>query len=207
MQRSFDNEDFQPASMRRDTELTLGPWLLTGLGVALLALCALCFGLGYRMGHGSAQTATATPAATAPQIPAADAAIKPSANTAAPVKAPPVVDESTLSEEVSPEAPPDSAAASSSTPSTLPVTTAQRASRTAPAVSTSPVVQIAAVSHREDADVLVNALRKRGYSVTISQDASDNLLHVRIGPFSSNAEANKWKQKLLNDGYNAIVQP
>jgi cell division septation protein DedD len=68
-------------------------------------------------------------------------------------------------------------------------------------------VQIAAVSHPEDAEVLVNALRKRGYAVTVSQDAADSLLHVRVGPFGSRAEALQWRQKLLNDGYNAIVQP
>jgi cell division septation protein DedD len=69
------------------------------------------------------------------------------------------------------------------------------------------MVQIAAVSHQEDADVLVNALRKRGYAVSVSQDANDGLLHVRVGPFTSRDEAARWRQKLLNDGYNAILQP
>jgi DedD protein len=69
------------------------------------------------------------------------------------------------------------------------------------------MVQIAAVSNPEDADVLVNALRKRGYAVTAHRDAADGLIHVRIGPFSNRNEANNWRLKLLNDGYNAIVQP
>jgi DedD protein len=69
------------------------------------------------------------------------------------------------------------------------------------------MVQIAAVSHQEDADVLVNALRKRGYAVTSRREPTDNMIHVRIGPFSSRAEASKWGQKLMSDGYNAIVQP
>jgi cell division septation protein DedD len=30
---------------------------------------------------------------------------------------------------------------------------------------------------------------------------------VRIGPFKTRDEAEIWRQKLLNDGYNAIVQP
>jgi cell division septation protein DedD len=67
-------------------------------------------------------------------------------------------------------------------------------------------VQIAAVSHPEDADVLVNALRRRGYAVVARRDA-DGLIHIRIGPFNTRDEANIWRQKLLNDGYNAIVQP
>jgi cell division septation protein DedD len=69
------------------------------------------------------------------------------------------------------------------------------------------MVQIAAVGNAEDALVLGTALRKRGYPVTAQRDAADGLIHVRIGPFGSRDEANNWRQKLLNDGYNAIVQP
>jgi len=68
------------------------------------------------------------------------------------------------------------------------------------------MVQIAAVSNQEDADVLAGALRKRGYAVTLLRDPYDSLIHVRIGPFSGSSEAEKWREKLLSDGYNAIVQ-
>ena len=56
-------------------------------------------------------------------------------------------------------------------------------------------------------DSLVSALRKRGYAVTVRRDPADNQFHVRIGPFTSRNDANATRQKLLNDGYNAIVQP
>jgi len=69
------------------------------------------------------------------------------------------------------------------------------------------MVQIAAVSHLEDADVLVSALRKRGYSVSVHRDPADALMHVEVGPFSNRTDAGAMRQKLLNDGYNAIVQP
>jgi DedD protein len=69
------------------------------------------------------------------------------------------------------------------------------------------MVQIAAVSEQEDADVLMGALRKRGYAVAAHREPLDGLIHVRIGPFKSRDEAETWRQKLLNDGYNAIVQP
>ena len=68
------------------------------------------------------------------------------------------------------------------------------------------MVQIAAVSHLEDADVLIDALRRRGYAVTVRRDLADNLIHVRMGPFATIADANM-RIKLLNDGYNAIVEP
>ena len=69
------------------------------------------------------------------------------------------------------------------------------------------MVQIAAVSHQEDADVLVSALRKRGYAVNVRRQPADTLLHVQIGPFPNRNDAEVMRQKLLNDGYNAIVQP
>lgn len=69
------------------------------------------------------------------------------------------------------------------------------------------MVQIAAVSHAEDADVLVGALRKRGYAVSARRDPADGLLHVQVGPFANRDDAVAMRQKLLNDGYNAIVQP
>jgi cell division septation protein DedD len=68
------------------------------------------------------------------------------------------------------------------------------------------MVQIAIVSHQEDADVLVGALRKRGYVAAVRRDAADGQFHVRIGPFSSRNDAYATRQKLLNDGYNAVVQ-
>lgn len=69
------------------------------------------------------------------------------------------------------------------------------------------MVQIAAVSQPEDADVLMSALRRRGYAVVSRREPLDGLIHVRIGPFKTRDEAETWRQKLLNDGYNAIVQP
>jgi cell division septation protein DedD len=69
------------------------------------------------------------------------------------------------------------------------------------------MVQIAAVSHPEDADVLVGALRKRGYAVSSRRDPADGLLHVQVGPFANRDDAAAMRQKLMNDGYNAIVQP
>ena len=68
------------------------------------------------------------------------------------------------------------------------------------------MVQIAAISKQEDADVLVAALRKRGYSAVVRNDPKDNLLHVQIGPFATRDEARAMRAKLLADGYNAILK-
>jgi cell division septation protein DedD len=69
------------------------------------------------------------------------------------------------------------------------------------------VVQIAAVANSADAEVLETALRKHGYSVMARREPADGLIHVRIGPFNSRDEATHWRDKLLGDGYNAVVQP
>jgi DedD protein len=79
--------------------------------------------------------------------------------------------------------------------------------RAAPPSQAQFTVQIAAVANSEDADVLAAALRKRGYSVMARREPADGLIHVRIGPFNSRDEANRWRDKLLGDGYNAVVQP
>jgi DedD protein len=68
------------------------------------------------------------------------------------------------------------------------------------------IVQVAAVSHQEDANLLTDALRKRGYSVAIRQVPQDKLLHIQIGPFATKKDADAMRQRLLADGYNAIVK-
>jgi cell division septation protein DedD len=68
------------------------------------------------------------------------------------------------------------------------------------------MVQIAAVSRRGDADVLVAALQKLGYSASVRSETTNNLLHVQIGPFATRDQAQMMRTKLLNDGYNAILK-
>ncbi len=67
-------------------------------------------------------------------------------------------------------------------------------------------VQIAAVSHQEDADVLLSALKRRGYSVVARPGEADKLIHVQVGPFATRKDADAMRQRLLGDGYNAIVK-
>jgi DedD protein len=92
--------------------------------------------------------------------------------------------------------------------------------RTPPAAATAPVttynsavpatgityVQIAAVSHQEDADVLLSALQRRGYKVLARTDTADKLIHVQIGPFTDRKQAEVTRQKLIGDGYNAFLK-
>jgi DedD protein len=76
----------------------------------------------------------------------------------------------------------------------------------ATAVPSGIMVQVAAISVPQDADILVDALKKRGYTAVIRNEPQDKLLHVQLGPFASRAEAGAIRTKLLADGYNAVVK-
>jgi DedD protein len=77
----------------------------------------------------------------------------------------------------------------------------------APPVSGSSVVQVAAMSHQEDADVVATDLKRRGYTVVIRHEPQDKLFHVQIGSFANKKEADSMRQRLQGDGYNnAIVK-
>jgi cell division septation protein DedD len=231
MIREFDEEELKHPAPGRDTELTLGAGTLLALGCGLLLLCCVCFGLGYAVGHrgrAASGNAISPPVVQSPPQPGS-AAAKPTAK--AQTQAPAAV--ATVARDNSPAASATQAAevragsavennAETKTavqPAVRPALAGQGSAeeppRPAPALHVQPalaqvqgwMVQIAAVPHAEDAEVLVNALKKRGYAVTVRRDLADTLLHVQTGPFVSRNDANAMRQKLQNDGYNAIVQP
>jgi DedD protein len=220
MTRDFSQEELEPIAGDH-TELTLGLGTLLGLGAGLLMLCVVCFALGYAVGHRSSsnQNAIVLPDSNTP-VAAAKGGAKPgavrqNANSPSPDAA---ASGSAGQAEPTRLSTPDEAADASSTQAATPASDAHvrpalqpspdTQSRVQPATSQAQgwMVQIAAVSRSEDADVLVSALRKRGYAVTERRELGDNLIHVQTGPFTSRNDANTMRQKLLGDGYNAIVQ-
>ena len=70
------------------------------------------------------------------------------------------------------------------------------------------VVQIAAVSREDDAVALAGALRKKNYNVFVVNNpvTNDKLYHVQVGPFSTMADAEAMKAKLVAEGYNPIIK-
>jgi cell division septation protein DedD len=194
MHNEFDAEELPRAEQRRDTELTLGPMMLLGFFFGLVLLCGLCFGVGYSMGSHGAHDSSATG-----QQSGAGAATPATASLPKPSAAPQNISQPQPAAATAPSAAPDQLAPA------LPAPAAQTEPATVPALAL--MVQIAIVSHQEDADVLVSALRQRGYTATASRDPADNQLHVRIGPFNSRNDAEAMRKKLIYDGYNAVVQP
>ncbi len=77
---------------------------------------------------------------------------------------------------------------------------------TATAVSGPIYVQVAAVSHKEDADNLLAALKRRGYSAFERNLETDKLIHVQVGPFNTKQTADAMRTRLQGDSYNAILK-
>ena len=88
----------------------------------------------------------------------------------------------------------------------LPPATAPSAPQASP--SGTYLVQIAAVTHEEDAAALAGALRKKSYNASVVNNPSgkDKLYHVVLGPYASLQDAEAMKAKLQGEGYNPIVK-
>jgi cell division septation protein DedD len=208
-------DDDEDGLERKDRELTLSTGMILGIFFGLVLLCGLFFGFGYKMGsHPAPQplatpsTETTTPAAAtfsgfkpAPGSPVGSRA-ESSAESAGPAATTSAADgrESSAGSVVG--APTASGKAATPTRVAAPVVTTPE-----PAVAAgSFVVQVAAVSHEEDAQLLVNALRAKGYPVSAHTEPQDKFFHVQVGPFTNLKDANAAKQRLLADGYQPIVK-
>lgn len=223
MIRDFSKEELDPVTTG-DTELTLGGGTLFVIAGGLVTLCAVCFGLGYAVGHRNSAGQAAATVMPAPISKSATASagsgVKPGAAEVAPPR-PQVTMADRGANGAGDGTDPVGAVpavASSNQPQVKPALDAQGRPtgmpqppgtlKIQPATTQTQgwMVQIAAISRTEDAEVLVNALRKRGYEVTARRDVGDNMIHVQTGPFVNRNDANAMRQKLLSDGYNAIVQ-
>ncbi len=69
----------------------------------------------------------------------------------------------------------------------------------------SSMVQVAAVSNQVDADLLVSGLKQKGYAVSATPDAQGKLIRVEVGPFENRKDADAMRQRLMGDGYNAVI--
>jgi DedD protein len=224
MRTLFDSDEEEIEG--KASEITLSTASLLGIFFGLVLVCGVFFGFGYSTGRGTGSVARANTVITPPASNGIDGD-----ETAAPVPRPaslPVAPqaETQVSEKTEPApttapAPPvkfkeDTATEEAPAKPALPVINKPAPGRQSIAylpptdapVSTAgqPMVQIAAVARPEDAAVLVSALRQRGYGVVVRNEPQDKLLHVQVGPFADRTQATVMKQKLLSDGYNAIIK-
>jgi cell division septation protein DedD len=231
MRSLLDTEEEEETTAR---EITLSTASLLGIFFGLVLICGVFFGFGYSMGRGTGQGAQAAslgagraaqsdettsaanqpPEAPAPQV---QDTVQAPAKAPLAVSAKPVQADDDASAEDAAPAPPKHMNQALVAATQAPI---KPSARIAPAPATvastpvtapapgsgQPMVQIAAVARQEDADVLVSALRQRGYGVVVRNEPQDKLLHVQVGPFADRTQATAIKQKLLSDGYNAIIK-
>jgi cell division septation protein DedD len=224
-----DDDELDDFSERPDREITLGTTTILALFFALAVVCAVFFGFGYSVGHRAVAPSAAAEFASSSGNPFAG--FKPSAgNPLASASSPkpsgatvtiPVAPQDNTAPSPRPAQPTPTQEQTDNNPAEpTPITPVPRpilapsnpppvpvaAAPTPLASGNGPVVQIAAVSHQEDADLLVTTLKRRGYVVTVRSEPQDKFLHVQVGPFATHKDADAMRQRLLNDGFNAIVK-
>lgn len=212
MNRRYNDSDLDEATDER--EISLGATTILGIFFALALICAVCFGFGYAMR--GRQTPPPPVATTPPETPAGTGQAKPSPVSLEPANPAPTAAATEDSPAIVPTGdtsisqPDSTATAPVTTASARPVSTARPAAPTPITASAAKpgtaVVQVAAVSHKQDADFLLAALKKRGYSASIRQEPQDKLLHVQLGPYASKKDATAIRDRLITDGYNPIVK-
>ena len=195
-------------SSSEDTEITLGTGKLLGLFFFLVGICALFFALGYSLGRKSAPAAVNASAPSAAQP--APAASK--ATTSAPATPPMTfyksVEQKEASSELTPATPTKAETAAPSATATTPQTPpASPPDLTAVPPTNGYFVQVAAVTKQEDADALVDALKKKNYPAFVAtQPTTDKFFHVQVGPYSDLKDAEAMRARLIGDGYNPILK-
>jgi DedD protein len=196
----------------RDTEITLSTGKLLGIFFALAIVCGVFFTMGYLLGKSNSAGGRTEIVATVPS----SSAGKPYAGNKTPEAVTqtcppgsPNCAAATVSDTSSSAKPADQppAAQPPSGSKTSDQTTAQTAGTDAKSgAASSFMVQVAAVSKQEDAEILVTALRKKQYPVFIANASGDPLFHVQVGPFTDRKDAEAMRTRLSGDGYNAIVK-
>jgi DedD protein len=192
----------------QDTEITLGTGKLLVLFFGLVGICALFFALGYSLGRKSEPAITTASAAVLPQTVPGTSKTNSGSATTPPMTFYKSVEQKDANPQLTPAtdaktdtaAAPANAAAAQAAPNTPDPTT------TLPTAS-SYFVQVAAVSKQEDADSLVDALKKKQYPALIAAPVpTDKLFRVQVGPFSDVKDAEAMRTKLIADGYSPILK-
>jgi DedD protein len=210
------------STAQQDTEITLGTGRMLAIFFTFVLVCALFFSIGFSLGRrttiagvGSLGIAHAGNPATI---------VRPSASrNDAPQPAPQsgdfsfykAVGEKNANAALAPQdskTPPAAATTTTST-ATAPISPVEAPSKTATDAATAApssagyYVQVAAVSRQEDAEALVEALKKKQYpAFTANNSTGDKFYHVQVGPYTELKDAEAMRTRLIGDGYNPIVK-
>ncbi|MGH9641805.1 MAG: SPOR domain-containing protein [Terriglobales bacterium] len=190
---------------QQDTEITLGTGRMLALFFTFVLVCAVFFAIGFSLGRKTGVVSAGKSAST-PAAPAT--VVRPSATKEAPPQPATQPTDFSFYKSVS----------SNTTDAELKPADVQQTPSTeqtkAPTPTTSPTpasggyfVQVAAVSRQEDAEALVEALKKKQYPAFAANNPSaDKFFHVQVGPYADLKEAEAMRGRLVGDGYNPILK-
>jgi len=200
----------------QDTEITLGTAHMLGIFFVLVLVCAFFFAIGFSLGRRTALAAIANPINAPAGI--STTTVRPSAaksDASTPQSADfsfyksvgaKNADEAFSSQNSKSTPPATSNPASPPADASATTNSAPNAAASAPA-SAGYYVQVAAVSRQEDAESLVEALKKKQYPAFVAGNtAGDKLYHIQVGPYAEVKDAEAMRARLISDGYNPIVK-
>ena len=199
----------------QDTEITLGTGKLLVMFFGLVGICALFFALGYSLGRKSDSAITTASAAITPPVAPGTNKASGASGAAPQMTFYKSVEQKDANPQLTPpaDAKTDTAASAASAPASANATPAQTpaADTTSDPPLTMPTagyfVQVAAVSKQEDADSLVDALKKKEYPAFVAAAVpTDKLFRVQVGPFPDIKDAEAMRTRLIADGYSPILK-
>jgi DedD protein len=206
---------------QQDTEITLGTGRMLAIFFTFVLVCAFFFSIGFSLGRRTTIVGVGSLGIAHAGTPAT--IVRPSAaRNDAPQPTPQsgdfsfykAVGEKNTDAALAPQ---DSKtpAAAATTPTSTTATTAPSAepskaatdAATASPASGGYYVQVAAVSRQEDAESLVEALKKKQYpAFSANNPTADKFYHVQVGPYPELKDAEAMRARLIGDGYNPIVK-
>lgn len=197
------------ATGQQDTEITLGTGRMLALFFALVVICAGFFAIGFSLGRKATAVGSGNVLAAQPGTPSA--VVRPSAAKNNPPQPAPSSGDFSFYKAVEQKnadtklTPADAQAQPSPSTPSEPAKTDEN-SPASPPPANAYYVQVAAVTRQEDADALVEALKKKQYPAFSNNSAGDKYFRVQVGPYADVKDAELTRGRLIADGYNPILK-
>jgi DedD protein len=191
---------------QQDTEITLGTGRMLALFFTFVLVCAVFFAIGFSLGR---KTSVVSANVLSSQVGVPAAVVRPSAAKA---NTPPAAQSTDFSFYKSVASNTTDADLRPQDSQAMPTASADSQKAPLPAVGQLPAnggyfVQVAAVSRQEDAESLVEALKKKQYpAFTANNSSADKFYHVQVGPYADLKDAEAMRAHLVADGYNPILK-
>ena len=203
---------------QQDTEITLGTGRMLAIFFAFVLVCAVFFAIGFSLGRKTSMAGAGSLLSAPTAVPAT--IVRPSAAKNGAAQTTPQSSSNDFSfykavgeKNANSALTPQGSAAATPTATSPTADGAPKAAPDAaisaptPPTSGSYYVQVAAVNRQEDADALVEALKKKQYpAFSANNTAADKFYHVQVGPYAELKDAEAMRARLIGDGYNPIVK-